>query len=264
MKLLKFIKKKSTVRYHQKSGRNNQGIITVRHRGGGLVRRINLIDHFHAFFNLEAIVLYPRIHDSFRTAFVSLILYKNGVFSYILKPKHLKQGDIIKFAKKYDIYLQKIRDGHTYPLRTIPEGIFVHSVQGHQYSKAKIARSAGNFVYIVNKFIILGNKILLRFRSREEYLMNCNSIASIGRLDNEKHFVTRIKKAGDNRRKGKRPHVRGVAMNPVDHPHGGNTSLGCQPVSPWGKSAKGGVRTRKRAISKSLLYKRRRRRKRKK
>jgi large subunit ribosomal protein L2 len=112
------------------------------------------------------------------------------------------------------------------------------------------------FVFIINKFFTLGNKILIRLASSEEYLLNCNNIANLGRLDNQNHYLLKYKNAGVVRRKGLRPSVRGTATNPIDHPHGGNTSIGRHPVSLWGKSAKGG-RTRSRPLLKSFIYKRR-------
>jgi len=146
--------------------------------------------------------------------------------------------------------------GNTCPLRSIPEGIFLNSVEFNQGLKTKICRTAGSFVFIINKFFTLGNKILLRLPSFEEYLLNCNSIASVGRLDNINHNLVKYKKAGELRRRGFRPHVRGVAMNPIDHPHGGNTSIGRHPVSLWGKNAKGG-KTRKRLFLKCFIFKKR-------
>jgi len=146
--------------------------------------------------------------------------------------------------------------GNTCPLRIIPEGIFLNSVQFKQGSLKNIGRSAGCFVFIINKFSSFGNKVLVKLPSSEEYLLNCNNVASIGRLDNIYHNVFVYQKAGNLRRRGRRPHVRGVAMNPIDHPHGGNTSIGRQPVSIWGKYAKGG-KTRKTVISKKFIYKRR-------
>ena len=245
------IKKRLTYKYHQKSGRNNQGIITVRHRGGGTKRRIRIIDNFRYFFNLESIVLQPKVYDPLRTAFVSLILYKNGIFSFILKPRFLESGNFITYMSRFFMRL-----GNSCPLRVIPEGVFLNSVDFNPGSKCKIARSAGSTVFIINKFSTLGNKVLLKLPSTEEYLLNANSIASIGRLDNIAHNTFFFTKAGQMRNKGKRPHVRGVAMNPIDHPHGGNTSIGRQPVSPWGKYAKGG-KTRTKTISCKFIYKRR-------
>lgn len=217
------------------NGRNNQGRITVRHRGGGIRKRYNLVDFFRVFFFLQAIVIEPLLYDSRRSSFISLILYKNGFFSYILKPRFLQKNDKIIYSKDYKLQL-----GCAFPLRTIPEGIFLNSVEFKPGKGAQLARSAGTFVFIINKFFTLANKILIKCPSSEEYLLDCNNLAVIGRLDNLNHINRKLTKAGQNRNKGIRPHVRGVAMNPIDHPHGGNTSIGRQPVSPWGKYAKGG------------------------
>jgi len=247
----KIIRKRLTIKYHQKSGRNNQGIITVRHRGGGTKRRIRIVDNFRFFFNLEGIVLEPKIYDPLKTSFISLILYKNGMFSFISKPRFLESGNFITYMSRYFMRL-----GNCCPLRVIPEGVFLNSVDFNPGSKSKIARAAGTTVFIINKFSVLGNKVLIKLPSTEEYLLNANSIATIGRLDNISHNTFFYSKAGQIRLKGKRPHVRGVAMNPIDHPHGGNTSIGRQPVSPWGKYAKGG-KTRNKYKNSINIYKRR-------
>lgn len=247
----KIIKKRLTVLLKRKGGRNNQGLITIRHRGGGLKRRIRCIDFFSFFYNIESIVLNPIIYDPLRTSYVSLILYKNGVFSLILRPRFLEIGHIILYSSNYSMKI-----GNTCNLRIIPEGIFLNSVQLKQGESKKLARSAGCSVFIINKFSAFGNKVLIKLPSSEEYLVNCNNIGTIGRLDNIYNNTLVYNKAGVMRRKGIRPHVRGVAMNPIDHPHGGNTSIGRQPVSLWGKYAKGG-KTRSKPISKKFIYKRR-------
>jgi len=251
LKYFSKIKKRLTVKFHQTGGRNNQGVITVRHRGGGLKRRVRLIDYFKFFYNLQSIVLDPMFYDPIHTSYISLILYKNGVFSFISKPRFLEKGDKLLFTSSY-----LLKTGNTCPLRVIPEGVFVNSVEYNQGSKGKIARSAGTFVFIINKFSTVGNKVLVRLPSSEEYLLNCNNVATMGRLDNLLHNKMVYKKAGALRRRGIRPYVRGVAMNPIDHPHGGNTSIGRQPVSLWGRYAKGG-KTRKLLIKKIFIYKRR-------
>ena len=145
--------------------------------------------------------------------------------------------------------------GNSFPLRVVPDGVFLYSLEYKQGEYAKIARAAGAYIYIVNKFTRLGNKVLIRFRSKEEYLLNCNVLGNMGRLDNINHRYFKYKKAGVNRRRGIRPTVRGVAMNPIDHFHGGRSYIGGDPVSIYGKLAKGG-RTRKNVNNKNI-YKRR-------
>ena len=227
----------------------------MRHRGGGLKRRMRIIDFSKYYYKLCSLVLEPEVHDPFRTSLVSLVMYENGVFSLILKPRFLVSGDILTFTSTF--YNQI---GITCPLRSIPEGVYLNSVQFNIRAISKVARSAGCALFIINKFIILDNKILVKLPSSEEYLLNCNNMGTYGRLDNIYHFEKQYKKAGDLRRKGIRPHVRGVAMNPIDHPHGGNTSKGCHPVSLWGNLAKGG-KTRKTIMDPEIIYKRKNNRK---
>jgi len=163
---IRCIKKKLSFKLQKKGGRNNQGIITIRHRGGGLKRRIRSIDFFSFFYNIESIVLVPFIYDPLRTSFVSLILYKNGVFSFILRPRFLETGNVIFFSSNYSMNI-----GNTCPLRIIPEGIFLNSVQFKLSSKKNIARSAGCCIFIINKFSSFGNKILVKLPSSEEYYL---------------------------------------------------------------------------------------------
>jgi len=244
------ILKNLTTKLKKNNGRNNQGLITVRHKGGGLKKRYKLVDYTKFFMNLKGIILINNIYDSFRSSFISLILYKNGIFSLILKPRLLNEGDTIALLNTFCLGV-----GNSFPLRVVPDGVFLYSLEYKQGEYAKIARAAGAYIYIVNKFTRIGNKVLIRFRSKEEYLLNCNILGIMGRLDNINHRYFKYKKAGINRRRGIRPTVRGVSMNPIDHFHGGRSYIGGDPVSIYGKLAKGG-RTRKQLINKNI-YKRR-------
>lgn len=239
---------------NRKSGRNNQGKITVRHRGGMFYKRkIRFIDYWRFMANIPAIVLIPQIYDPLKTFFLSLILYKNGIFSFIVKPRFLEQGDIIKYSTK----TIPPQSGNSCNLRIVPDGLYVNNVSLTLSNKFVYGKSAGCYLFIINKFCTLGNKVLIRLPSKEEYLVNCNNLCNVGRIDNIDHRYKRYTKAGQLRRKGKRPYVRGVAMNPIDHPHGGNTSIGRQPISIWARTLSKGGRTRKLSINRNFIFHRR-------
>jgi len=245
--------KRLTYGHSRCSGRNFNGRITIRHRGGSVKRKIRLIDYWRIFCNIPAIVLIPQIYDPLKTIYLSLILYKNGVFSFISKPRFLECGHIIFFTSKKLFHII----GNSYPLRIIPEGLYLNSVTLHNTAKFVFAKSAGAYTFVISKHSIIGNKVLVKLPSQEEYLLNCNNICQLGRMDNIIHRNKRFKKAGQRRWKGKRPYVRGVAMNPVDHPHGGNTSIGRQHLSIWARNyAKGGA-TRKKDFNLKIIFHRR-------
>ena len=232
------------------SGRNNNGHITTRHKGGGHKRLYRIIDFKRNKFDIEAIV--QRIeYDPNRSANIALIEYKDGEKSYIIAPKDLKEKSKIISGDK-----APIKAGNSLPLKGIPQGTEVHCVEMRPGKGAQLIRSAGTTARIVAKE---GKYATLRLSSGEmrKILLTCR--ATIGVISNQQHNLKSLGKAGAKRWKGIRPTVRGVAMNPVDHPHGGGegkTSGGRNPVSPWGMPTKG-YRTRKPKASDKLIVKRR-------
>lgn len=147
--------------------------------------------------------------------------------------------------------------GNSCNLRIVPDGLYVNSISLKLEKKFVYGKAAGCHLFIINKFCTLGSKVLIRLPSREEYLVDCNNLCNIGRIDNIDHRYKRYTKAGELRRKGKRPYVRGVAMNPIDHPHGGNTAIGRQPVSIWARNYAKGGSTRKNPINREFIFHRR-------
>jgi large subunit ribosomal protein L2 len=214
-------------------GRNNYGRITAFQRGGGHKRRYRTIDFKRRKFDVEATV--ERLeYDPNRTAFIALLRYSDGEQSYVLAPQRLKAGDKIVSGERVDI-----KPGNAMPLRSIPVGTIVHNVELKPGRGGQMARAAGTFVQLVGRDA--GNA-LLRMSSGEVRMVRSECMATIGAVSNPDQQNISIGKAGRNRWKGWRPVVRGVAMNPVDHPHGGGegrTSGGRHPVTPWGKSTKG-------------------------
>lgn len=219
-------------------GRNNLGRITCWHKGGGHKRVYRLIDFKRNKVDMEATV--ERIeYDPNRTAFIALIKYKDGQMSYILAPNGLKEKDIVVSGEKSDIKV-----GNALPLSSIPLGTIIHNVELRPGKGGQIARSAGASVKIESKD---SGYVLVKMRSGEVRKILAECYATIGTVSNPDQQNIKQGKAGRNRWLGIRPTVRGVAMNPVDHPHGGGegkTSGGRHPVTPWGKSTKG-KKTRK-------------------
>ena len=234
---LKILTKKST----EKSGRNNFGHITVRHKSAGHKKSFRIIDFKRDKFDLEAKV--ERIeYDPNRTSFIALIKYSDGIYSYILAPNKLSIGDVIMSSKK----LIDVKIGNAMPLAVIPIGSIVHNIEIKPSCGGVISRSAGNYSQLVGKD---GGYALIKMQSGEIRLFPLDCMATIGTVSNLDNKNTTIGKAGRSRWLGIRPTVRGVAMNPVDHPHGGGegkTSGGRHPVSPTGKPTKGKI-TRKRS-----------------
>lgn len=214
-------------------GRNVFGRVTSRHRGGGHKRVYRLIDFRRRTFNKIATV--ERLeYDPNRTAFIALISYEDGEKSYILAPQRLGVGDQVVSGERVDI-----KPGNALPLKNIPVGTLVHNVELKIGKGGQMARSAGASIQIVGRD---AGYVLLKLSSGEVRRVHGDCMASIGAVSNADHQNIHLAKAGRNRWKGVRPHVRGVAMNPIDHPHGGGegrTSGGRHPVSPWGQPAKG-------------------------
>jgi len=231
-------------------GRNNLGRITSRHRGGGHKRLYRIIDFKRT--KLDCVATIERIeYDPNRSAHIALIKYDDGIFSYILAPAKMKAGDKVVSSASADI-----KTGNCLPLKNIPVGTIVHNVEMKPGKGGQIARSAGTSVSIVGKD---SGYAQIKLSSSEVRLVPLDCMATIGILSNADKKNTIIGKAGRNRWLGRRPHVRGVAMNPVDHPHGGGegkTSGGRHPVTPWGKSTKG-KKTRNNKLTSKFILKRR-------
>ena len=231
-------------------GRNNLGRMTSRHRGGGHKKLYRIIDFKRN--KLDSIATIERIeYDPNRTAYIALLKYEDGVYSYILAPAKLKAGDTIVSSHSADIKI-----GNCLPLKNIPVGTIIHNVEMKPGKGGQIARSAGASVSLVGKD---SGYAQIKLASGEVRLISLECFATIGTLSNAEKKNTIVGKAGRSRWLGKRPHVRGVAMNPVDHPHGGGegkTSGGRHPVTPWGKPTKGKKTRKNKLTSKFILRKR--------
>ncbi|MFA7638037.1 MAG: 50S ribosomal protein L2 [Parvibaculum sp.] len=228
-------------------GRNNHGRITVRFRGGGHKRSYRLVDFKRTKADIPATV--ERLeYDPNRTAFIALIKYEDGELAYILAPQRIAAGDKVISGNRVDV-----KPGNAMPLQNIPVGTIVHNVEMKPGKGGQIARSAGAYVQLVGRD---RGYALLRLSSGEQRMVPGTCMATIGAVSNPDHANITIAKAGRNRWLGKRPHVRGVVMNPVDHPHGGGegrTSGGRHPVTPWGKPTKGKKTRSNKATSKYIV-----------
>ena len=232
-------------------GRNNAGRITARRRGGGHKRLYRMVDFKRHKFDVPAKVVRLE-YDPNRTAFIALIEYDDGEVSYILAPQRLEAGDSVVSGEKVDI-----KPGNAMPLASIPVGTIVHNVEMKVGKGGQIARSAGTYVQLVGRD---AGHALLRLGSGEVRMVRAECMATIGAVSNSDQGNIKLGKAGRNRWLGKRPSVRGVAMNPVDHPHGGGegrTSGGRHPVTPWGRPTKG-AKTRHNKKTDRLIVRRRR------
>ena len=235
-------------------GRNNYGRITSRHIGGGAKHKFRIIDFFRKKKDMTAVV--DRIeYDPNRTAYIALITYEDKEKAYIICPQGLKQGDKIKSGKNAEIKI-----GNSLELKDIPPGTSIHNVELIPGNGGKLARSAGSSITLSGYD---GDHAILKLSSGETRKVSSACTGTIGVVSNPDQKNIKIGKAGRNRWRGKRPQTRGVAMNPVDHPHGGGegkTSGGRSPVSPWGQSAKG-LKTRRPKRSDKLIITRRKKRK---
>ncbi|WP_343192104.1 50S ribosomal protein L2 [Buchnera aphidicola (Formosaphis micheliae)] len=228
-------------------GRNNDGRITTRHIGGGCKQAYRIIDFKRSKDGIPAKI--ERIeYDPNRSANIALVLYKDGKRNYILSPKGLSVGDLI-----FSGIGASIKIGNSLPLKCIPIGTTVHNVEIKPGKGGQIARSAGSYVQIVASE---GLYVSIRLRSGEirKILGNCK--ATIGIVGNEEHMLMRFGKAGVSRWRGIRPTVRGTAMNPVDHPHGGGEgrNFGKHPVTPWGIQTKGKKTRRNKRTDRFILH----------
>ena len=231
-------------------GRNSYGRITMRRRGGGHKRLYRVIDFKRQKLDVPATV--ERLeYDPNRSAFIALVRYDDGELAYILAPQRLREGDKVIASSRADI-----KPGNAMPMENMPVGTIIHNVEMKPGHGGQIARAAGTYVQLVGKD---SGYAQLRLASGELRMVSAKCMATVGAVSNSDNQNTNLAKAGRNRWLGKRPKVRGVAMNPVDHPHGGGegrTSGGRHPVSPWGKPTKG-ARTRKKKKSDALIMRRR-------
>ncbi len=235
-------------------GRNNTGRITTRHIGGGHKKLYRKVDFKRQILDIEAKV--ERIeYDPNRTAFIALITYTDGRQSYILAPQRLKAGDVVIASAKADV-----KPGNAMPLKAMPMGTIIHNVEMRPGKGGQIARSAGGYAQFVGRD---NGKAQIKLSSGEVRLVPEDCMATVGAVSNPDHFNESLGKAGRKRWKGIRPTVRGTAMNPIDHPHGGGegrTAGGRHPVTPWGKGTKGN-KTRKNKRTDKMIVQRAKKRK---
>ena len=249
--------RKLTEGLNKTGGRNVNGRITSRHRGGGAKRRYRRIDFKRIKDGIPAKVATIE-YDPNRSSYIALLHYADGFKSYILAPSQINVGDIVQSGPGSDI-----RPGHCLALGEMPVGTIVHNVEMKAGQGGKLGRSAGTSIQLVAKE---GEMVTLRLPSSEMRLIRAECRATIGTISNSEHQNVNIGKAGRNRHKGKRPQSRGIAMNPVDHPHGGgeaHKTPGGHPVTPWGKPTLG-YRTRKKGKASDRYIVRGRRRGKKK
>ncbi len=230
--------KSLTVILRKKAGRNNQGKVTMRHRGGGHKRRYRIIDFKRDKDNIPAVVKSIE-YDPNRSAWIALVVYQDGEKRYILAPEGLKVGDVVMSGENVEIKV-----GNALPLRNIPVGTFIHNIELYPGRGGQLVRAAGTVAQILAKE---GDYAIVRLPSGEIRKIHLDCRATIGRVSNIEHELVVIGKAGRARNMGWRPHVRGTCMNAVDHPHGGGegkTHPGRPSVTPWGKPTVG-YKTRK-------------------
>lgn len=244
--------KSLTVRLQKKSGRNNQGKITVRHQGGGVKRKYRIIDFKRNKLEVPGVVASIE-YDPNRTANIALINYKDGEKRYILAPKGLKVGAVITAGENADIKV-----GNALPLMSIPVGTMVHNIELRPGKGGELARSAGASAQILGRE---GSYVMIRLSSGEQRKVLGTCMATIGEVGNEDASLVKLGKAGRSRHMGIRPTVRGSVMNPNDHPHGGGEGRAPVgrpgPCTPWGKPALG-LKTRKKNKQSNKMIVRRR------
>ncbi len=239
---------KSLVKGLSKSGgRGGGGRIAIRFRGGGAKRLYRVVDFKRRKWDVPASV--ERLeYDPNRSAFIALVKYEDGEHSYILAPQRLKAGDHVVAAEKADV-----KPGNAMPLRGMPIGTIIHNIELKPQKGGQIARSAGTYAQLVGRD---GGYAQIRLNSGEMRMVQDACMATVGAVSNPDHMNENLGKAGRSRHKGRRPHVRGVAMNPIDHPHGGGegrSSGGRNPVTPWGVPTKGHKTRKNRATDKFII-----------
>ena len=239
--------KSLTVGLTKSGGRNNVGRITSYNRGGGHKRSYRIIDFKRRKFDVQGTV--ERLeYDPNRTAFIALVKYADGEMAYILAPSRMQAGDKVIASER----LTDVKPGNAMPLSVMPIGTIVHNVEMKPEKGGQIARSAGTYAQLVGRD---QGYAILRLNSGEQRLVRSACMATVGAVSNQDHGNINLGKAGRSRWVGRRPNVRGVAMNPIDHPHGGGegrSSGGRHPVTPWGKPTKG-KRTRSNKTTDKLI-----------
>ncbi len=231
-------------------GRNNSGRITMFHRGGGHKRRYRIVDFKRRKYDMPAVV--ERLeYDPNRTAFLALVKYQDGELAYILAPQRLKVGDSVVAGEKVDV-----KPGNAMPMKNMPVGTIIHNVEMKPGKGGQMARAGGTYAQLVGRD---AGYALLKLASGEVRMVRSECMATVGAVSNPDQQNIVIAKAGRSRWLGIRPTTRGVAMNPIDHPHGGGegrTSGGRHPVTPWGKPTKG-KKTRQNKATDRLIVRRR-------
>ncbi len=234
----------------KKGGRNNKGRITARRIGGGAKKLYRKVDFKRNRWDIPATV--ERLeYDPNRTAFIALIKYEDGQLSYIIAPQRLEVGDTVVTSATADI-----KPGNTLPLKNIPVGTIIHNIELKPQKGAQMVRSAGTYAQLVGRD---GGYAQIKLTSGELRMVMDTCLATVGAVSNPDNMNQVLSKAGRKRHLGKRPSVRGVVMNPVDHPHGGGegkSSGGRHPVTPWGKKTRG-PKTRKNKATDRLIIRRR-------
>lgn len=238
-----------------RGGRNVSGRCIFRTRGGGVKKFYRLLDFFHILWEIPAFVL-RREYDPFRTGFITLVCYVNGMLSYFLATHGLKRRAVVRTTN----FFLEYTNGYTMKLKNIPEGSLLHSVEISKNCGGSLARAAGTSCVLLKKFS--SEKILIRLPSKEEIFLKENFIATIGRVSNLNNKFLYLYKAGQNRWKNKKPIVRGVARNPVDHPHGGGG--GKPSVTLWAKIAKNSTTRKKNKFHQNCIVLSRKKKKKKK
>src|SRR5712691_816820 len=244
--------KQLTEGMNSSGGRNNNGRITVRFRGGGHKQTYRRVDFKRRKFDVPAKI--ERLeYDPNRTAFIALLKYEDGELSYILAPQRLAQGDTVVAGEYVDV-----RPGNAMPVGNMPIGTIVHNIELKIGKGGQIARSAGTYAQIVGRD---QDYVILRLNSAEQRLVHGRCMASVGAVSNPDNMNTVIGKAGRQRWKGRMPHNRGISMNPVDHPHGGRTNGGGHWVTPWGFPTKGKKTRKNKSTNKFIMLSRHARKK---
>jgi len=244
--------KKLVKKNHRSKGRNNRGIITIRHRGGGHKRRYRMIDFKRNKYGIEGIVASIE-YDPNRNARIALIHYKDGEKRYILHPKNLNIGDSILTGTGSPLNI-----GNTLPIMEIPLGSSIHNIELIPNKGGQLVRAGGTSAKILAKE---GNYVTLRLPSKEIRLIRQECFATVGEISNNDAFLIQSGKAGRTRWLGKRPTVRGSVMNPCDHPHGGGEGRApigrTRPLTPWGKPALGRKTRKRKKLSDAYILRRR-------
>ncbi len=244
--------KNLTIAKRKRSGRNNQGVITIRHRGGGFKRRIRIVDFKRDKFNIPAKIV-GLFFDPNRTAHLALLSYADGEKRYIIAPRDIKVGDSLVSGDKVDVLA-----GNAMKIKNIPSGTYVHCVENAPGKGAVFARSAGQTV-VVQGIDPTGKLVQIKMPSGEIRLVFADCMATIGQIGNEDKLNVKLGKAGRKRNLGWRPEVRGMVMHPAEHPHGGGegkSQIGGQAKDIWGNRI--GTRTRKNRRTEKFIIKTRR------